>query len=403
MNPPTATVVTEIGRATQAGRISKTIAYYVAFIVLGLRLGSLGPTLPGLAEQTYASLSEVSSLFITHALGYLIGSLQGGKWYDRLPGHRVMASVIFAMVLITAIVPLLPSIWLLNIAFLILGIAEATVDVGGNTLCVWVHRKKVGPVLNGLYFFVAFGAFFSPLIVAQMVSMGGGIRLAYWVLSLLILPAAFLLLLLPSPAIRKAPEGESRGKLNNGLMIGLISFFLFLTVGSSVGLDSWIYTYTLKLGLGTETTAAYLNSAFWAFLFLGRLMTIPVVARLEPSAILFIDLFGSLICLLIIVLWPNSIIALIAGTCGLGFSMASLSPATFALAERTIAVTGRVAGWFVAGISLGCLLIPWVIGQLFESIGPQVMMFAILIAIFVATVDLVVLVVHSKRPATDAG
>ena len=44
----------------QSSRLAKTAGYYVAFVVLGLSTAALGPTLPGLAEQTRSTLSQVS-------------------------------------------------------------------------------------------------------------------------------------------------------------------------------------------------------------------------------------------------------------------------------------------------------------------------------------------------------
>lgn len=41
-------------------------------------------------------------------------------------------------------------------------------------------------------------------------------------------------------------------------------------------------------------------------------------------------------------------------------------------------ITGRVTGWFFVGASAGGMTLPWLIGQLFDSIGPRAMMFFIL-------------------------
>ncbi len=60
--------------------------------------------------------------------------------------------------------------------------------MGGNTLLVWVHREKVGPFMNALHFFLGVGAFLSPIMIAQVVLLSGGIRGAYWALALLMLP-----------------------------------------------------------------------------------------------------------------------------------------------------------------------------------------------------------------------
>ena len=68
MNPSTPTL-TEATSLKGTGRISKTVGYYAAFIALGLVTASLGPTLPGLAENTRSQLGEISFLFTTRSLG----------------------------------------------------------------------------------------------------------------------------------------------------------------------------------------------------------------------------------------------------------------------------------------------------------------------------------------------
>ena len=71
--------------------ITQTAAYYCAFVALGFVPAAMGPALPVLAEHTHSSLAVISFLLSARSLGYLIGSFQGGRLYDRLPGHRVMA------------------------------------------------------------------------------------------------------------------------------------------------------------------------------------------------------------------------------------------------------------------------------------------------------------------------
>src|SRR5688572_8819505 len=117
--------------------LAKTISYYAAFIALGLAVASLGFTIPDLAEQTGTQLSEISFLFITRSLGYLFGALLGGRLYDRLPGHPIMAIMLFGMAITLTLAPFTPSLVVLMSILFILGIAEGTLDVGGNTLLVW--------------------------------------------------------------------------------------------------------------------------------------------------------------------------------------------------------------------------------------------------------------------------
>jgi FHS family Na+ dependent glucose MFS transporter 1 len=153
------------------------------------------------------------------------------------------------------------------------------------------------------------------------------------------------------------------------------------------------------LGLSGATLAAYLTSAFWGALTLGRLLAIPIAARWRPRAILSGDLVGCLVSLSVILLWSKSLVAVWLGTFGMGLSIASIFPTTISLAERRMPITGRVTGWFFVGASVGGMTLPWVIGQLFESIGPRVTMFTIMAGLIAAVGVFALLIRFAPEPA----
>lgn len=381
-----------------AGKIANTVGYYAAFVGLGLAMASLGPTLPGLAENTKTQLSEISFLFTARSMGYLLGSLLGGRLYDRMPGHPLISVMLLLMAGMLGLAPLMPLLGLLTLVLLVLGLAEGTVDVGGNTLLVWVHRHRVGPYMNALHFFFGVGAFISPIIIAQALLVSGGITWGYWTLALLMVPVALYVLRLPSPAGQTvAEDGTASPVYVNRLLVVLIALFFFLYVGAEVSFGGWIFTYTVTLGLTGEAAAAYLTSAFWGALTAGRLLAIPIAARFRPRHILLADLAGCLISVSIILLWPGSLLAVWVGTLGIGAAMASVFPTTLSLAERRMTITGQVTGWFFVGASLGGMSLPWLIGQLFESIGPRVTMVAILVDLCILAVVFAILIIYSER------
>jgi FHS family Na+ dependent glucose MFS transporter 1 len=361
------------------GRIVKTLSYYVSYIALGFAVGVIGPTLPGLAENTGTRLSEISFLFTAHSLGYLFGSLMSGFMFDRVRGHPVIAAGLFIMSGMLFLVPFIPWLLILAAVLFILGIGEGWLDVGGNTLLVWVHGERVGPFMNGLHFFFGFGALLSPLIVAQTVKLSGDINWAYWTLALAIFPLAVLFAAVPSPEIRKSTDHGSMRR-SNALLVALIAVFFFLHVGAEISYGGWIYSYAVTMGIAGEIEAAYLTSAFWGSLTLGRLLGIPVSTRLKPYAMILIDLAGTVLAGVIVLLWGRSLAAVWIGTVLMGLAMASLFPASINFAERNMDITGQITSWFLVGSSVGGMFFPWLIGQFFESTGPSIMIIVILAA-----------------------
>jgi len=361
---------------TNTQKRKQTFGYFAAFISLGFATASLGPALPYLAEKTGALIGEVSILFTTKGAGYLLGSLVGGRLYDRLPGHYVAFGAILGIAATLAFSPIIPLLWLLSTVLFILGMVEGALDVGCNAMLVWVHGRAVGPFMNALHFFFGIGTFVAPIIIAQSVLRTGEITWGFWVLALILAPVALWILRTPSPTTPSS-ETEKGGRKNTKLLI-LIVAFLVVYVGAEVGFGGWIYTYALKLRLANETTGAYLTSAYWGAFTLGRLLSIPIAARLRPRWILFGDLLGGILSLVLILLFPNSNIVLWAGAILLGLSIASVFPTMFTLAERRMTLTGAVTSWFFVGASAGAMFFPWLMGQVFEAIHPLAIMVIIL-------------------------
>ena len=365
------------------GKAAKTVGYYAGFIALGLVMASLGPTLPGLAEQTGTQLSQISFLFLTRSSGYLLGSFLVGRVYDRVPGHPVMATVLALMAAMMALVPVVPFLWLLAAVLFVLGVGEGTLDVGGNTLLVRVHVHNVDPYMNALHFFFGVGATLSPFIIVRIADLSGGIAWAYWSLALLIVPVSVWMFSLSSPRV-KAVSSDGTVKVGRPGLIAMVAGCFFLCVGAEAGFGGWIYTYSSRLGLADTTTAGYLTSAFWGALTVGRLIGIPISGWCRPTTVLIGDLIGCLASVGIVLMWPVSALALWIGTIGAGLFVASIFATLLNFAGRHITITGRVTGWFFVGTSTGAMSVPWVIGQFFEPVGPVVMMWVIMVVLVLA-------------------
>jgi fucose permease len=68
----------------------------------------------------------------------------------------------------------------------------------------------------------------------------------------------------------------------------------------------------------------------------------------------------------------------------MGLCIAPLFPTGISLVARRTAITGQVMGWFFVGASLGGMSLPLLMGQLFERVGPQAAILAILVDMLLA-------------------
>lgn len=352
------------------------LGYYFAVVGVGLMAGALGPTLGDLAANTAVGLSEISAVFIVRSLGYLTGSTLFGRLYDRWPGHPLMVGAAVLVAGLLALLPLMNWLWLLLVVMFSIGWAEAGMDIGPNTLLVWQYGENVGPLMNGLHFCFGVGAFVAPLVVA----FTGSWQITYWVLAALMVVPALWIFRLPSPPIQHtAAATPTQARTQIKLIVLFVALF-FLYVGAEIGFANWIYSYSVALGLMDKVSAAYLSSAFWGALTVGRLVSIPLAMRVRPRVLLGLDLAGCVVAASL-ALFGSGPVALWASTILMGVSMASFFPVLLTFAGRRMALSAQITSYFLMAGSLGAMVIPWLIGQLFEAISPAVVMQIVFITI----------------------
>ncbi len=349
-----------------------TAAYYASLVLLGLATAAEGPSLPTLAHHTSKALSRAGLLFVSDSLGYLIGSLAGGRLYDRVPGHRLMSVMLALMLVTVAALPLASSLWLLLVIGALLGLGKGAIDVGSNTLLQWVHGAAVGPFMNGLHFSYGVGSFVAPLLLAQVLLRTHDVYWLFWTVAILIVPLAIWLWFLPAPHAPAATASIPGTSLRWGqVLIMVVAFVLY--VGAELGFSSWIYSYAVTLKLADTITAAYLTSAYWASFTVSRLLGVWISTRLRSRTILLLDFAGCLLSIALIAIARDSATMLWIGSIGLGLFTASIFPTLLILAGERLRMTGTVTGLFLVGSGAGGMLLPWLIGVAFGSVGPQAM------------------------------
>ena len=378
-----------------------TAAYYLSFILLGLATAAEGPSLPTLARHTASPLSQISLIFVFGALGYLLGTMAGGWLYDRLPGHRVIASAMVLILVAALFFPLATRLWFLLLSAFCLGLGKGTLDVGCNALLQWLHGDKVGPYMNGLHFCFGLGSFLSPILLAQIISTTGEIYWVFWIIAILTIPMAVWFWFLPDLPARHRPVRQDTGVIRL-VPVLLIVLAFFIYVGAETGFANWIYTYAITLKLATTIGAAYLTSAFWGSFTIGRFLGVWITTRARSQTILFADLAGGLGSLGLIILAHDSQILVWTGSILFGLSLASIFPTILILAGESMQINGLLTGWFLVGAALGNMFLPWVIGQAFTSIGPHAMMIILMADLALEVLALLILVLSRQSSASRA-
>jgi FHS family Na+ dependent glucose MFS transporter 1 len=366
--------------------------YYGISAAVGLMAGVLGPVLPQLAGNAHTTLQGVSLVLAMRPAGYMAGTQISGRGLDRMPGHPVLMLGLLLAALSLALVPRMGALGGLALLIFAFGLADGMLDVGVNTLLPWAFGDKAGPYFNGLHFAFGVGALCAPLMVAKSMALGGGMAWAFWGMALAMLPLAAALQFTASPR-HKAPAAETKaGPLDRRALAGLLFVFMMYG-GSETGFAAWIFSYAWKSGLAGELQSNYLTSLFWASLTLGRLLGIGIALRVSLEKIMAVDAAGCALCLGAMLLWPASRPALWMGSLGLGLCMASFFPSLVAYAGRRLSpgghVSGRLTSLFFVASSTGSMLIPWLIGQGFERLGPLCSVAVLFLAVLLMGLTLI--------------
>ena len=381
-------------------RLPVAATYFGVFVLLGFMLTAIGPSLDELEARSGSTTAAVSLLFAANALGYIAGSLLGGRLYARRRGHLVMSAALLVLALLAVAVPLVRGLGPLLLVFGLVGVPLGLMDVGGNTLLVWLYRADVPPYMNALHLSFAVGAFAGPLVIDRFAVATGDPTLAFGLVAAMLVPLAVRLARLESPVPPAAPAavaGAPAVVRRHAPFVVLMAAFFFFHMGAEMAFGGWIYSYADGLA-GSTTTARLVNSAFWGGLIAGRLVAIPLAVRLAPATILLADLAGSLASLALLLAVPGSTPALWLGTIGFGVAVASLIPTSFTFTERRIPIVPQVSSALLVGGSIGTMTLPWLIGQAVGPLGSSPMLLVPGVALLAALV-LAVSLVRAERPA----
>ena len=379
---------TESLRMVSPARRRVAFALYVTVFVEGLMLAVPGPTLDALSDNAGSTIGEIGVIFTANGLGFVLGALLAGRWYEKLDGNRLLIVSLLVMAAAAALVPTARSLGVLLVLFVLTGVAIGMVDVGANTLLVWEFGEKVPPYMNALHLAWGLGAFAAPLIVALLTELNGDASSAYWLFAAAIVPVALWLVTTPVTDIppaagsTKSPEVWRR----HSKLIILISFLFFLHVGAELSFGGWVFSYASESGLGAETTARVLNAVFWGGLVVGRLIAIPISFRLSARSMIWLDLVGAGLALAVVAILGDSPVAIWGGVGLFGVSIGSIFASCINFAGTKMPITSRVTSAFLIGGSLGSMSLPWLTGVVFARIGPETLPYMVGAMITVAVV-----------------
>lgn len=140
----------------------------------------------------------------------------------------------------------------------------------------------------------------------------------------------------------------------------------------------------------SQSDEAYITASFWAFFSIGRLASIFLATKFTPAFMIVSDLIGILLATLLLLL--SSLIAvhskflLYLSTCLFGLALSNTTPCCYSLAEIYIGMTPSSASFVIISAALGEMILPIIVGNLFDKDGPESLVLIELFSILLAFV-----------------
>jgi fucose permease len=347
---------------------------FSTFLLIGGNDGALGVLIPDIRVAYRIDAATVSWLFLCFAAGYLAATFTTGPLMAWL-GVRRFLLVGQGLVAVGA------GLYGLGLPFplflcvgTLLGCGIGIVDAGLNAYVASLPGNAV--LLNYLHACYGAGALLGPLLASTLLALQLGWQATYlsWcALALLLFCGCWLTFQRAPRSSRQAVSRAAGGSLLSALRrqgVWLAAFFLFFYTGTEVAVGNWGYSFLILTRSGSLLFSAWVISAYWCGLMLGRLLLANLAPRLGLQRMITLCLMGVASGLLLIWTLP-ALWGAAPGLCLVGFSLGPLYPTTIALASQIVSARQLpgVVGFLSCLGSVGASFFPWLAGSLFEHLG----------------------------------
>ncbi|HET6845259.1 MAG TPA: MFS transporter [Anaerolineales bacterium] len=348
---------------------------YLTFLLFGMFTAAIGPTLGELSHQTGASLAAIGGVLTCLFLGSVIAQLAGGPLNDRLGYKPVLVASMAVMAVGVVAFTNARSLPLMFALALIAGLGQGGVDMGANLVVADAAPRNTTSALNLLHFFFGLGAFIGPALVGFAILLTGAGLIVQWIIAVLfaVLAVTMAFMLRPGAAAQRgARDADGAKTIGLGIylspLLWLMGALMLIYVGVELGLGSWISTY---MGISTGMLAQYgawVTSAYWAALAVGRLAGAAASKSIGRVRLLAIALTGSLLGGIALFFSRQTEIPTVLSLVWIAFFYGTVYPTTVALAASAFPRdTGKALGILVALGSIGAAALPLLAGQLLEQ------------------------------------
>ncbi len=339
------------------------------FFLNGGLFGTWAARIPDFAQRFDLSPATLGLLLLCIAVGAILGFPISGRMTDARGARNTTLLFAWASLAVFLLLPLMPNVWLLGAALLLVGLTHGGEDVAMNAWASEVERHIGRAVMSGFHAVFSLGAGVGAAAGYLALRWDASVLVHFWIavaiIAVVTMPFAHI------PWVSRTTQTQSRGPLialpkGALLLVGLVAFSSAIGEGAMVDWSALILTHAKQ---ATAAQAALGYTVFSVAMVGTRLSGQWIVAALGPVGATRLSGISAGIGALIVMFAPGLTVALVGFVFfGLGYAM--VIPLAFSRAANDPDVAPGQAIASVATLSYGAILIgPPLIGFVAEVVG----------------------------------
>lgn len=351
------------------------LALPLLFVTFGMIMGSWAGRIPALRDGLQLSHSSLSVVLLCGGLGALLSFPISARMITGLGGRKTLLYSGLALLMVLVGIGLAPTMPVLMIAVLMLGITASCFDVGINSVATATENATGKLALSRLHAWGCGGGLLGAALGSLMASMSISPARHFLTVALILAMALWLGYYL----LQEEPQALQAEKKTFGLpsgplvLLGAIGFFGAMAEGS---IADWSGVFLKDHFSVSDGFAPLALTVFSVMMLITRIAGDRLKIRFGAQGLLGAGAFTAALGLFAAVFAPNAYVAL-AGFSVAGLGLALVFPFVFSAA-------GKQGPKALAGVATmtygGSLMGPPVIGSVAHGLGMQMAM--ALIAVF---------------------
>ncbi|MEL7221227.1 MAG: MFS transporter [Bacteroidota bacterium] len=344
------------------------------FAINGFLYANWVARIPRLQELYELDHGTLGLVLLAGSIGALIAMPLTGKVIVRAGSDKITRFMLLFFCVITACIPLLPSIYGLGAVLFFMGASTGALDVAMNAQAVVIEQRLNKPIMS------SFHAIFS---AGMMLGAGSGALFNYletqlqWHLLLVSILSILLALYVVRFLIKEVRNPESSAATASQnifahptlLLLGLIAFCCMLGEGA---MADWTTNYLEKVSNGGRYWSPFGLVAFSTSMMIGRFLGDAARQKMRDSRLLKISAVIATLGMVIAVVWPIITTGII-GFFLVGLGLAVIVPIAYSRAGSLPGLSPGVGISMVTTIGYaGFLVGPPVIGFVSDWQGLRV-------------------------------